>query len=127
LDYGAAGGEGFGYTGHGIGYARAGRDNGYPGPAGGSGPAGGGMGCHLLVAHIDYLDSLIQAGIIYGVQVAAAEGENVLHSLSLEGLDKKISATYCRHYLNLLAVLDFDSVTLRDVVIVTNTSRWRRR
>ena len=81
-----------GDAGDGVGGARAGGDDGAAGPAGDARVAVGGVGRDLLVADVDDLDALVDAAVVDVDDVAAAEGEDRVDALGLQGLRDQVAA-----------------------------------
>ena len=66
---------GVGDGGDAVGDAGAGGDDADAAAAGGARPAFGGVAGDLLVADVDDADAFVDAGVVDGLDVAAAEGE----------------------------------------------------
>ena len=92
MQHRAFGAEGGGDAGHRIGAARSRRRHHAAELAGLAGIAVGGMGRRLLVADIDDPDALVEAAVIDIDDVAAAQGEDGVDALALEGLGDELSA-----------------------------------
>ncbi len=96
--HGAAVLVGVGHGGDGVGDAGAGGDHRHAALAGGPRPALGGVAGRLLVTDVDHLDVLVNAGVVDGLDVAAAEGEDDVHSLLLEAAGHQIAAVDKCHW-----------------------------
>src|SRR4030042_45128 len=57
----------------------------------------GGVAGGLLVAHVDHADGVVQAAVIDVHHVAAAEGEDAVDALLLEGAGHQLSAVDLGH------------------------------
>ena len=88
----ALGAERVGDAGDRVGRARAGGDDGAAGPAGHARVAVRGVGRHLLVADVDDLDALVDAAVVDVDDVAAAEREDRVDPLGLQGLGDQVAA-----------------------------------
>ena len=88
----ALGAKRVGDASHRVGRARPRRDHRAAGLAGDAPVAVGGMGGHLLVAHVDDLDALVQASVVDVDDMAAAEGEDGFDALVLERLGDQVAA-----------------------------------
>jgi hypothetical protein len=79
-----------------VGDAGTGGDRAHAGPAGDARVAVGGVTGGLLVANVDDLDLLVEASVVDGLDVAAAEREKVRRSVALERLrDEPASVHVC--------------------------------
>ena len=80
-----------------VGDAGAGGDNRHAAAAGGPRPAFGGVAGDLLVADIDNLDLLVQAGVEDRLHVAAAEGEDRVDAFMLDGAGDEVASVNQSH------------------------------
>jgi hypothetical protein len=55
------------------------------------------VACDLLVPDVDDLDVLVDAAVVDGLDVAAAEGEDGVYALLLEAAGHQISAVNLGH------------------------------
>ena len=88
---------GVGDGGHAVGDAGAGGDNRDAAAPGGARPALGGVAGDLLVADIDNLDLFVQAGVVDRLHVAAAEGEDRVDALQLDGAGYEVASVNQSH------------------------------
>jgi hypothetical protein len=89
--------EGVGHAGHRVGHARPRHHRGHPEAAGqprvGVSRVRGG----LLVAHVDDADAFLQAGVVDGEDVPAAEREEVAHALAGQHPPDQLAARDVAH------------------------------
>ena len=88
------------YAGNGVGYARAGGHYGDARLACDLRPSFGGMSGHLLMPEVYYLDSLGHTPLVEVVYVAAVEGEDVVHTFSLQRFGEQSPAVNLCHFIS---------------------------
>ena len=74
-----------------------GGDRAHAGPPGHARVAVGGVAGGLLVAHVDDADALVEAAVVDGLDVAAAEREEVRRAVALERLGDEPAAVDHAH------------------------------
>ena len=74
-----------------VGGARSGSDDRAAGPAGHARVSVRSVGRHLLVADVDDLDALVDATVVDVDDVAAAESEDRVDALCLQGLGHQVA------------------------------------
>src|SRR5207249_11219422 len=89
---------GVGDSGHAVGHAGAGRDDGDAAAPRRARPAFGRVSGDLLVAHVDHAHVLVEARVVDRLHVPAAERENRVDAFLLDRADDEVAAVYQGHW-----------------------------